>query len=339
MKKILTIVICVAVAVCGFCFTGCNDAPSENNKEVSVRIVVPDGAPALSIAKLIKDNQKFGSKTIYKVVAAENIKNFVVGSGEKADIALVPVNLASLMLGSGSEYKAVASVTHGNLYMLSKDETAITEENFAENIKGKSVAIVNIANVPGLTFKATLEKFGVEYTEDEQQKSAENVFLTGISGTDIAPKLNTSAVDYVIAAEPAVSTITGKVAVIKKICGLHEIYGEYPQAIMVVKAAFLQENKEIVKDIYDAMAANEQWIIDNPADAAEAVANCLTEGYTSLFTAENTTSASVSGCNIKMKKMTGSEISVIKAYIEDILKVNENSAKTPDDNFFFDLDK
>lgn len=339
MKKLLYVILTVITVLCMFAFGACGEN-SNKGEEVSVSITVPDGAPALSIAKLIKDENNFGVKVQYKVVNATDIKNFVVGSGEKSDIALVPVNLASLMLGNGNEYKGVATVTHGNLYLLSKNENTLTKDNF-DQIKGKTVAVVNIANVPGLTIKATLNKQGIEFTEDEKEKNQENVLLIGINGTDIAPTLNQGKADYVVAPEPAVSTITGKVNTVKVVAGLHDIYGSYPQAVMVVKSAFLEENKEIVKKVIEAMQENESWIISNPKDAAEAVATKLSEGATASFTAENTTENSVKGCNIKVTLFDETEINVVKNYINDIKKFGSETpvAKDFDDNFFININK
>lgn len=339
MKKILTVLLSI---ICVFGIIGmsaCNPQEEIDKRELSVNFVVPDGAPALSIAKLINDDASFGGKVNYRIVAAENIKSFVVGSGEKADIALVPVNMASLLLGTGSEYKGVATVTHGNLYLLSKDETAVTSENASQMLKGKTVAVVNLANVPGLTVKAMLKKTGIAFTEDEAEKNAENVLLTGIAGTDIAVKLNTGAADYVVAPEPAVSTITGKVPAIKKVAGLHDIYGKYPQAIMVVKSGFLEKHKDFIIKVFDAMTENAEWIVKNPAAAADAVKSKLQEGATPSFSAENTTESSVKGCNIKPEPMNSSNIDEINAYIEAIMQFNGSSpvAKAFSENFFVNI--
>ena len=223
MKKILGIILSVVLTAAMFTFVACN-TPEEKPENVSISVVAPDGAPALSLAKLMHENNQFGAKFNYSIIDATNITSHVTGAGEKADVALIPVNAASKILGSGNEYKGVAVVTHGNLYMLSKTDVAITKDNL-DTLKGNTVAIVYIANVPGLTFKAMLKKYNVAYTEDEAEKSAENVYLIGIGGTDVAPTLVNSVADYVVAPEPAVSTITAAKPIIKKVAALHDIYG------------------------------------------------------------------------------------------------------------------
>lgn len=340
MKKLMSVILSVmlVLGVCAFAACNTKTGKTDNPENVSISVVAPDGAPALSLAKLMHDDNQLGAKVNYTVVNAADIAKHITGAGERADVALVPVNAASKILASGNEYKGVATITHGNLYMLSKDETAVTKDNIS-SLKGKRVAIVNIANVPGLTFKAILKKNGIAYTEDESEKSAENVYLFGIDGTNIAPSLVNSTADYVVAPEPAVSTITTAKPVIKKVAALHDIYGAYPQAVMVVKASVLEKNKDIIKKLYDAMVENEQWIVENPALAAKAVASKLLEGMTASFNEKNTTENSVKGCSIKMKAFSSEEIAVVNAYLIDVKSVSEAAVGTFTDNFFFDITK
>ena len=62
----------------------------------------------------------------------------------------------------------LGTVTHGNLYILSaKSDKSITKDNIAE-LKGKTVGVVNLAAVPGLTFKLILNKYGIEYSDGTQ---------------------------------------------------------------------------------------------------------------------------------------------------------------------------
>lgn len=340
MKKFLSVILSVMLimSVCALVACNNNTENPDNTENVSISIVAPDGAPALSLAKLMNDDNQFGAKVTYKVVNASDITKHIAGAGEKADVALVPVNAASKILASGNEYKGVATVTHGNLYMLTKDGTEINKDNLS-SLKGKTVAVVNIANVPGLTFKALLKKNNIEFTEDESEKSEEKVYLAGIAGTDIAPSLVKGTADYVVAPEPAVSTVTSAKPIIKKAAALHDIYGAYPQAVMVVKASVLEKNKNLIKKIYDAMVENQQWIVENPALAAKAVEGKLLEGLTASFNEKNTTADSVAGCNIKMVSFTESEINVVKTYIADVKSVGESAVGEFTDNFFFDITK
>ena len=336
MKKIIAIL--VLVLLLSTIFVACEQPKPEPQ---SYTMVAPDGAPALAISELMAKNMQFDNTFTYNVVNANEIKTHVVGNlNAHADFALLPVNLASLLLGGGDEYKMVAVVTHGNLYFLSKAETPITLDNAAQMLKGKSIAVVNLAAVPGLTTKALLNKVGIVYTEDISQHTAENVYLKGINGTEIAPSLTgENAVDYVVAPEPAVSTITGKVAAIKKVGALHDIYGRYPQAVLVVKSEIVQRDIQLVKAVVEAMQGATDFIKANTQMAVDAVANHLPQGATPSFNATNTTNAVVDGCGINVKTLDAQLLQQIHAYIADIIAVNSTSAKTLPETFLVNIDK
>ena len=123
-----------------------------------ISVYAPDGAPALGLAKLMAENTFENIE--YTVVNAGIIQTFV----GKADICVLPVNVAVKLLGDAQNYKMIGTLTHGNLYLLSKNNTQITVDNLGE-LKGKTVGVINLAQVPGLTFKLILQNYGIEFTE------------------------------------------------------------------------------------------------------------------------------------------------------------------------------
>ncbi len=132
-----------------------------------VNVYAPDGAPALGIANLLSENKSFGGAEFeYNVVDAQTIQSYVANTDENknADICVLPVNIAVKLLGKGDRYKLLGTLTHGNLFMLSNNGQEITQSNL-HMLKGKKVGIVNIAQVPGLTFKSILKNNDIAYTE------------------------------------------------------------------------------------------------------------------------------------------------------------------------------
>ena len=79
-------------------------------------IVAPDGAPALAVSGLAGSSFYYaeGVSVRAEVVAASEIGT----RAAKADIAIVPANVAAKLFNEGSDIKVVATVTHGNLYMV-----------------------------------------------------------------------------------------------------------------------------------------------------------------------------------------------------------------------------
>lgn len=130
-----------------------------------ITVCMPDGAPALALAQLLYEDTEDDGIT-YKVVNSSLIASKVTYNDmdKNADVCVLPVTAASKLLRSGENYEMLGVVTHGNLYLISKDGEQITAENI-EDLKGKTVGVLQINQVPGLTLKVVLKKYGVEYKE------------------------------------------------------------------------------------------------------------------------------------------------------------------------------
>ena len=68
----------------------------------AVQVYMPDGAPALALAKLMNEG---GTDAEYHVVDSSTIQVYVTGDAPAADVCVLPVNLASKLLGTGEEYQ------------------------------------------------------------------------------------------------------------------------------------------------------------------------------------------------------------------------------------------
>ena len=121
----------------------------------TVKVVAPDGAPALAISKFISDNENFGTNLnfAYEVVASTNIGS-AVQKGE-GDIVIIPVNAGSKLYKANANdtYKMVSVITHGNLYIMSTEKI-----NSLTELKDKTIGVIGQGLVPDLTFKVVLNK-------------------------------------------------------------------------------------------------------------------------------------------------------------------------------------
>lgn len=153
-----------------FFWNGNRQATASGLGEISV--YAPDGAPALALAGLMAgevSTQDVAQTINYHIVDAQTIQAQVTGAAPVADICILPVNLAANLLGTGENYTMLGTVTHGNLFILSaKSGETITPQNIS-SLCGKTVAVVNLAAVPGLTFKLILNKYGIGYTDPAQE--------------------------------------------------------------------------------------------------------------------------------------------------------------------------
>lgn len=128
----------------------------------SVDIYMPDGAPALSMAKLMSEEMD-GCE--FHVVNAGTIATFVTGEAPEAELCVLPLNAASKLLGTGTAYTMLGTVTHGNLYLLSTNPTPLDSAEAMKGLAGKRIGTIQIENVPGLTLKLILKKYDLAYTQ------------------------------------------------------------------------------------------------------------------------------------------------------------------------------
>lgn len=134
---------------------------SGNCEKQTLSVYAPDGAPALAIAKFIKDNTKLVDTldVSYNVIKANTIP--ALYKDGTADVFIMPVNLATKFYNTdnnvGDPYVMVSVVTHGNFYIMSTEPLTIND------LKNKKIAVPNPNAVPDWTFRAVLEKHGLKY--------------------------------------------------------------------------------------------------------------------------------------------------------------------------------
>ena len=165
-KRLISLAIGLSM-VAGVSFVGCkkDDIPAEE-----ITVYMPDGAPALALAGLMHEDKADDGVT-YRVVDAAQIAATTTNKDKEqnADLCVMPINAAANLHGTSGAYTMLGGVTHGNLYMITKsggenDDFAYTAENLSSLI-GKTVGVLQINNVPGLTFKAVLNKHGIAWQE------------------------------------------------------------------------------------------------------------------------------------------------------------------------------
>ncbi len=339
MKK-LRIFLCLMLAlIVGIVATSCGTATDNDGNEPTpseptpytytspISVYMPDGAPALGFAKLLNDENNLGKTDLtYTVVEASTIGTYV--QKETATMAVMPINAASKLCGTGEKYKMAAVLTHGNLFVIGNGDATTLND-----LKGKIVAVVNRENVPGLTFKALLKNANIEYVDGSAGDAADatKVTLIGIDGTGVAAAVKTY--DYVVAPEPAVTNVTKKTGA-KVNMSLQTLWGKdgFPQAVLVVKNDLLRD-ETFMTALYSALTESAEWVKANGASAATAVANHFEEGKTTTLNGAALSETAVTGCNIYVQKSSDAKSQVVE-YIAKIREITPASASEVSDDFF-----
>ncbi|MBQ9485876.1 MAG: ABC transporter substrate-binding protein [Clostridia bacterium] len=334
MKRIFVLFLSVMTAFTVFAFSACGKEQKDFTFP-TITVYSPDGAPALSVAKFINDGEDFvgGIEVKYNVVAAEDIGG-IMQQG-KGDIIIMPVNAASkLYAAQADKYKMAGVITHGNLYLMAKEDLDL------QDLKGKVVGVVNLANVPGLTFKAILEKSGIEYEENDTAVAGK-VALRGYDAPALIAALkqgsDKNGVDFGVLPEPAANKLTGIDASFKYALDLQELYNAetktYPQAAVMVKSSVIAAYPALINSFGDKVASGVSWVKENPELAVQAVSSALKEGLTPSFNANNLNATVVDNCKIYWQSAADAKAAV-KAYITEIRGILETSAREITDDFF-----
>lgn len=323
MKKFLALVLSLLCLVlpCVSC--------SEPN--VDFTLVCPDGAPAMS-AYAIGDKDNVDT-TVYASGDAVSAITALMSGGD-VDFAILPVNLATKNAKFG--YTMLGVLTHGNLYGISKTETNLT----VNGLKGKKIGTIQIGAVPGFTIKSALKNNAIDFVLNESELSSNNVFITGLDANKdaIVNALDSNVVDVAIVAEPMCSMITST-GDFNKCFALHELYGSYPQAVLMVKNSVLESNEKAVKEVLRAFSS---FSFENTSGAqiVDFVNSNMNNGATSTLKPVALTKSAIEGSNIRFSLAKDEKANVL-AYIEDLKSFNTalgSVVDDVDDSFFYDGD-
>ena len=352
MKKFLTTLICVVLATLTLVgFTACNKAdpqpdPDPDTDQTSsepVSVYMPDGAPALAFAEMMSSDAEIGGvKFEYNVVDASLIQTYVTGKNPAADVCVLPVNLACKLLGTGENYKMLGTVTHGNLYILKKANGEEITLNNLNSLKGKTVGVVSLAAIPGLTFKLILNDNNVEYNElgNGGAKDSDKVNLIAVDAeSGVIPSNETC--DYFVVAEPAATTKVNATKGALSFAGdLQSLYGEkggYPQAVLVAKNSLIESKPALVTALKASLTSNAAWLLNESTTAetiVSAVTSHLTEGMSPKFTANNLNKQVIEHCAIKFVGSADCKDEV-KTFINKLIAVQASASVAPADTFFY----
>ena len=225
MKKILLMLMMVGVIL-----TGCSTSKSADE----MKILTPNGAPALSLVGVYEDVTKNGKINI--VEGSDLVSSELMKADSEYDAIVAPINLGCQLLAKGkTDYKLAGVLTWGNLYLI---------EN--EGVQNYELAAFGEQAVPGMIFKLVKDS-------NDVMKNAKVTYYNAVS--DVQAQVLAGKVQYALMAEPAATATIAKAKqngkTIKNIASLQELYQKqtnskqagYPQAAIFVK------NKEDVKEL------------------------------------------------------------------------------------------
>lgn len=328
MKKLFKL-LCAVISVC-MLVTVCACEDVSGNREYT--FVMPDGAPALSVVKLMNDYPEIGGvKMNYKIVSADNI----AAEFNSADIAIMPTNASAKLYNKGIGLKLAALNVFGNLYMVATKQISALED-----LKGEVVYNIGEGKTTDLLLKYLLTAKGIEYEVSDVKVAGKVALHYEGDAQSVVAALMKGQTYFGVLGQPVVANAITKLTAAGKIAyaaldfqaawklAANDEYS-FPQAGAVVKNA-VAEDKAFMTALYAALEENQEFILNN----SEQIAGILGKNGSSLtasFTREI-----VEACNIGCEKAVDLKTS-LESYFTKIVTFDNTfvGGKLPDDGYYY----
>ena len=231
--------------------------------DLTVRVAVPDGVPALSIIRLLRERPSMGRNVTisYEVVRSPELMAARVVSGE-ADIAIVPTNLAAVLYNRNIPYRLAAANVWGMLYVLSSENIRSWQD-----LRGKEVHTFGRGLTPDLVFRYLLAQNGLHPDRDVTLR-----YLG--SGTELAQAMIAGRVKTAVLPEPAATQVLTRRQDVSAVLDLQQAWAtatglgvSYPQASLLISNAVLNGYPEFVDRFLHEVAQSAAWVNNNPQTA------------------------------------------------------------------------
>lgn len=341
-KLFLSIIVLTLVSTLAlFMLVGCNDNDNgdETTTPVEVKVCVPDGSPAIAIAKLLQDNLTYDGYNIsYEIVTGSEGIGARLASGQ-ATIAIAPTNVGATQYNKNNgKYKLAATAVQGALYMVGKGE--VVGDTVAEqlsSLKGKTVYNIGQGATPDLTFKYILDYYQIPY-QATATESADYVSLQYVSaGSELIPLLKQGKAQFGIMGEPAVTNANAKAGTTTLFSiqdlwnGVTNTTGGFPQASVLVQNTIADGNHDAFLGWFlTKLEESANWTKTN----AEAAKTALTAaGSTSLA---GLNANMINKCNISIVRANSAKASV-NTYLTALHGFNPQTVggSIPNDAFYY----
>lgn len=254
MKKISTLILTIILVVN---LTGCSLSKD-------VRVKTYNGLPAISICKLIKEEENIKSsyKTSYTIESNEN-KLAESLNKKEVDIALVPTDMAAKVYNKNSSYQICASIGQGSYYLVTSDPEV---RGFNSTLINKQIAIAGENSMTDNIVKAILKKNNIDET------------LVKFKYTNTVPELvKTLTLGEIytgIVPETSLTSLLYKHSGLRILASTNDAYENtfdisegYPQFSVIVRKDFAKNNKEYVNKFLSKVKESIEFVNNNPLQA------------------------------------------------------------------------
>lgn len=230
----------------------------------TIKVVTPDGLPALSLVNMMDTKKIDNIQLNYKV---EKMSDALIVDMLKreGDIAIVPSNFSAQLYNKKLGYKILGTIGWGSFYVVSRDNI-----NSLEELKGKEVYTFGKGLTPDLIFQSILEKKGIN------KNSIKINYLS--SGNEVASLCLGNKVDTIVIPEPMLSKVLSKSPTSTIVANLNDEWKNitnsdlgYPQSTLVIKEEIYETNPKFVKEFINKLTESISKLYKNSGETVENV--------------------------------------------------------------------
>ncbi len=304
------------------------DASLPEAEKTQINVIGLKGPTALGMLQVMEKNEAGEAANDYTISLAgapDEITGKLI-SGE-VDIAAVPTNLASVLYNkTEGGVKLLALNTLGVLYMVTKNEQVAS----VADLKGKTVYATGEGSTPQYALEYILRQNGLEPGSD-----VEIVYKS--EHAEILPLMLNGEATVALLPQPFVTQALAKDEGIKVALDMTEEWdrcvngqSQLTMGCVVVRTAFLEENKEAVDRFLEEYAASVEFVNGHVEEAA-----ALSGKFEVI--AQEVAAKAIPACNIvfwegeQMKKAA-------EGFLNVLFQANPQSVggKLPDEGFYYE---
>lgn len=340
MKRALTVILSVMMLAFGaVAFAACGDGNEENDNggNTSVEVYLPDGTPALAMAKAMTEGVDIeGYDVNFHIIAAGNIGT--VFTATDANLAIMPTIGAATNFTKGTEIQLVSTNVFGNLYIVGVNSAV----DSLDDLTGKLVYTTAATTIQLLQY--LLDENGITYATGSEAAAGQVTLYSVPSASDIIPVLKMAETNgmeaYGVLGEPQVTQCKAKVPTAQSVIDFQAEWTDitgfdgYPQASLIVENDFSAEHGAFVEAFARALEDNGEWLSseDNIAAFKQALVEYNEaqgeDGYQTSLANLTLTPETIEGCNLGYQSA-----SEVKDSVRDYIK-RLSGTELPDAFFY-----
>lgn len=168
-----------------------------------------------------------------------------------------PVPAINANIKSGGDVKIISNATNAGAVFLVRSDSGIAS---VKDLSQKRVAVPQLGNTQHLCLLNILKENGLK-----PQNQGGDVIISASSNADIVNLMDNGNVDAAVVPEPWGTTIenNGNAKILLEYDELF-LNGDYPTALVVARADFIEEHPDLVKEFLAMHKEATQLILDNP---------------------------------------------------------------------------